>query len=180
MNAIDRNIVSLTSTEFDWRENDSIMVREQPAIAVYLNNYGQVTLRRERSWNEEEDCLIPIARENVLTVVRAVLLAAGYEHARLYEQRPGGCCYDIDWPEGPFSRREVAMVAARPDIEWKAVNKDFNEIEVEATEPQPKDRTAAERQRRRRAKQRDGRDNDRDMNRDSATAHEPLRLVAAE
>jgi hypothetical protein len=180
MNAIDRTIDSLTSTEFDWREDDAIIVREQPAIAVYLNSYGQVTLRRERAWNEEEDCFIPIARENVLTVVRAILLAAGYEHAHLYEQRPGGCCYDIDWPEGPFSRREVAMMAARPDIDWKAVNKDFNEIEAEATEPQPKDRTAAERQRRRRAKQRDGRDNNRDSDRDRVTEEPELRLVAAE
>jgi hypothetical protein len=55
----------------------------------------------------------------------------------------------------PIQPAVAAMMAARPDIDWKAVDQDFNEVEA-GTEPRPKDPTAAERQRRRRAKQRDG------------------------
>jgi hypothetical protein len=68
-----------------------IAVREQPALAVYLNNYGQVTLRRERSWDEEDDCFIQITKENVLTVVRAILVAAGMEDLNLYSQHGMAC-----------------------------------------------------------------------------------------
>jgi hypothetical protein len=58
---------------FDWASDVSVALREQPAVAVYQNQYGQVVLRRERSWDEEDDCFIPIAQENVLTVVEAIL-----------------------------------------------------------------------------------------------------------
>jgi hypothetical protein len=56
-----------------------------------------------------------------------MLRMIGMEDAPLYEQKPGGLCYDVDWP-GEQER----------EPEFK-----------------PKDRTAAERQRRRRAKLRD-------------------------
>jgi hypothetical protein len=98
---------------------------------------------------------IYVQPDNVLALIRSMLSMIGMEDVHLYEQKPGGLCYDVDWPEGPF---------------WQ---------EREA-ESKPKDRTAAERQRRRRAKQRDAGENDRDMNRDNVTVQEPLRLVAAE
>src|SRR5680860_1844805 len=113
-----------TSNDFDWHADSSIAVREQPALAVYQNPYGQIVIRRERSWDEENDCFIPVAKENALAIVHAILEAAGMEHAYLYEQRPGCLCNDIDWPEGPIQPRVTAMMAARPDIDWKAVNED--------------------------------------------------------
>ena len=125
-----------SNSDFNWRSDASIAVCEQRSIAVYKISYGQIVVRRERSWDEEDDCFIPIAQENVLTVVRAILEAAGMEHVYLYKQGPGDLCHDIDWPEGPIQPRVAAMMALRPDIDWKAVNEDFNEIESEVREPQ--------------------------------------------
>jgi hypothetical protein len=66
----------------------------------------------------------------VLTLIRSMLGMIGMEDVHLYEQKPGGLCTDVDWPDGPFHEAEIIT--------------------------EPKDRTAAERQRRRRAKHRDG------------------------
>ena len=142
--------------DFDWKSDDSIAVREQPAVAVYCNLYGGVTLRRERAWNEEDDCIIPIAKENVLAIIEAILRAAG-ENVRLYREN-GMTCYDIDLPEAPQPAEPKGGVAPS------------------------RDPTASERQRRRRAKQRDShRDtcrDDRDSGRDNV-AELPF-LTAAE
>jgi hypothetical protein len=81
-----------------------------------------------------------------------------WDDVKLYRQN-GMSCTDIDLPIRPDL---AARMALRPDVDWKAANEDFNEIEAEVREPKPKDPTAAERQRRRRAKIRDG-------NRDSVT-----------
>jgi hypothetical protein len=153
--------------DFDWKSDDSIAVREQPAVAVYCNLYGGVTLRRERAWNEEDDCIIPIAKENVLAIIGAILRAAGMENVRLYREN-GMACYDIDLPEAP-------QPAAEPKVEVAP----------------SRDPTASERQRRRRAKQRDShrdtcRDDrdtcrdDRDSGRDNVTEPDLLRIVHSE
>jgi len=140
-----------TSDTFDWSADDSVAVREQPSLAVYSNRYGQVVIGRERSWDEEDDCFIHISNETVLTIVGAILRAAGMDDVQLYRQN-GTACYDIDLPIRP---EVAAMMAARPDIDWKAALEVTNEIEADTgsgAEPvQPKDRTAAERQRRHRA-----------------------------
>ena len=147
-----------TSADFDWTSNESIAVHEQPAIAVYCNSYGQVVLRRERSWDEEEDCFIPIARENVLTIVRAILVAADMEDCQLHRvlgDSDGLCEFgeDIEWPE-------------KPDT---------------AFAEKPKDRTAAERMRKYRDRKRNGSDiTPVTVDRNAVTEEPGLRLVAAE
>jgi hypothetical protein len=126
------------SPDFDWREDESIAVQNQPAIAVYTNACGQVVLRRERSWDEEDDGFIHISKENVLTVIGAILRAAGMDDVYLYRQSLGGLCHDVDLP-------------ARPDLGETGSNEEPAKL---------RDPTAAERQRRRRAKLRDSdRDN---------------------
>jgi hypothetical protein len=149
-----------TSTEFDWSvRNPEVIVRSQPAIAVYTNTADQVVLVREREWNEEEDAFVLISREHAIKVAHAILEAAGQGDIEFV--RPCGGGYE----DVSIQPAVAAMMAARPDIDWKEVNQDVNQIEAD-TEPRPKDPTAAERQRRRRAKQRDG---DRDINRDTVT-----------
>jgi hypothetical protein len=93
--------------------------------------------------------LVLISREHAIKVAHAILEAAG--HGDIEFVRPCGGGYE----DVPIQPAVAAMMAARPDIDWKAVDQDFNEVEA-GTEPRPKDPTAAERQRRRRAKQRDG------------------------
>jgi hypothetical protein len=51
--------------KFDWVSDDSIVLHHQPAVAVYINSAGGLTIRQERAWNEDEDTIIAIAPENV-------------------------------------------------------------------------------------------------------------------
>ena len=94
---------------------------------------------------------IYVQPDNERALIRFMLRMIGMEDVRLYEQKPGGLCTDIHWPDGPFRAAEI--IAG------------------------PKDKTAAERQRRRRAKLRDTQTDTVTEHRDG---QEPLRLVAAE
>ncbi len=63
--------------DFDWTDDESIVLRDQPAIAVYVNPHGALVIRQERSWNEEEDTWIVIQRENVRLVALQMLAVLG-------------------------------------------------------------------------------------------------------
>src|SRR5262245_31897571 len=39
--------------EWKWHDNDAILIREQPAIAVYWNPHGEIVIRRE-CWPDED------------------------------------------------------------------------------------------------------------------------------
>ena len=129
----------MSEQQFDWASSASVALREQPAVAVYPNDYGHVVLRRERSWDEEEDSVVLIAKTNVLTLVRAILVVAGMGDAKLYRDIGGndlcGACEDIEWPEDQF-------VSAEQHV---------GDADHRSEQPKAKDRTAAERQRRHRA-----------------------------
>jgi hypothetical protein len=50
--------------EFQWRpENEDIIVPPQPALAIYVNQWGQVVIRQEGDWDDEDDIYIRISRE---------------------------------------------------------------------------------------------------------------------
>ena len=51
--------------KFDWSSAELVVLHRQPAIACYINDAGGLTIRQERSWNEDEDTVIAIAPENV-------------------------------------------------------------------------------------------------------------------
>lgn len=172
-----------------------VAVPGQSQVTVRLS-HGEIELGQEY---DHEHHAIYVQPDNVLRLVRAMLVMVGLEDAYLYTQRPGGLCNDLDWPEGPFSRREVAMMNARPDIDWQAVNadadaaglsderEDFDEAEgVTGSDAdpvaKPKDSTAAERSRRyRQNKKRDAkRDAGRDASRVTSLVTEEPRLIAAE
>jgi len=54
--------------DFDWtaeaRDGGSVVLREQRATAVYRNPAGDLVIRQERSWNEEEDPFVVITQQN--------------------------------------------------------------------------------------------------------------------
>ena len=51
---------------FNWsRDKDAVILEHQPAIAVYWNDAGGLTIRQEREWNEEEDHVVHIGRDNI-------------------------------------------------------------------------------------------------------------------
>jgi hypothetical protein len=57
--------------EFLWRaDNESIIVPEQRATAVYWNPWGQIVIRRERDWDESDDIFIIISSDNVEILIR--------------------------------------------------------------------------------------------------------------
>lgn len=105
----------MSFNDFDWADDDSIAVRSQPATAVYTNKLKQVVIRQEADWNEESDRFVYVSRENALTIVRQILVAAGYEDARLYGYDAGGGCYDIDWPEPLIDSDEAEASEAEPE-----------------------------------------------------------------
>jgi hypothetical protein len=98
-----------------------------PQSAVYANDYDHVVLRREQTWDEDDDSVILIAKTNVLTIVGAILQAAGMDDVRFYRQH-GVSCEDVDLPV-----KSASSVAAPIPL------------------AKPKDSNAAERQRRHRA-----------------------------
>jgi hypothetical protein len=74
----------MMSDEFSWNDTDSLVVRQQNAIAVYANPNGDLVVRRKQDWNEEDDVWIVIARTQVRTVIDAmnrVLKDIEAEHA---------------------------------------------------------------------------------------------------
>jgi hypothetical protein len=54
--------------DFDWaaeaREGGSVVLRQQRMTAVYRNTAGDLVIRQERDWNEEEDPFVVITQQN--------------------------------------------------------------------------------------------------------------------
>jgi len=76
------------SEDFDWNPNgedgDSIVVRHQPAIAVYFSPHGNLVIRQEGHYGPDEDQCICITEDNVPKLVQALLEACGFETATTY------------------------------------------------------------------------------------------------
>ena len=69
-------------SDFDWsKDEDSIVLRQQLAVAVYWNGAGGLTIRQERDWNQEEDAIIAIAPENVSAFVDKLTDVIGIPNA---------------------------------------------------------------------------------------------------
>jgi hypothetical protein len=69
--------------EFDWNPaNDtdhSVVVRHQPAIAVYFNPHDAVVIRQQDQYDESTDHFVFITKDNVRKVVERMLEVAGIE-----------------------------------------------------------------------------------------------------
>jgi hypothetical protein len=65
------------SEGFDWVDDDSIVLRQQPAIAVYIGQNGHLVIRQERQWNEDEDTVICIAPESINIFIDKLTDACG-------------------------------------------------------------------------------------------------------
>ncbi|MCC6948849.1 MAG: hypothetical protein IT539_13860 [Bradyrhizobiaceae bacterium] len=51
--------------DFDWSEDDSVVLKEQPATAVYINPKGCIVIRQEQGPMDDEDSFVFIAPENI-------------------------------------------------------------------------------------------------------------------
>ncbi|WP_375762902.1 hypothetical protein ACE10X_22740 [Bradyrhizobium sp. Pha-3] len=50
--------------EFNWNDDDSIILREQRATAAYRNKDGDLIIRQRARWNDDEDTFVFISPEN--------------------------------------------------------------------------------------------------------------------
>jgi hypothetical protein len=58
------------SDDFEWNaENEDVVQHSVQGVAAYINAYGNITIRQERNWDEEQDTIV------VLTVDSARRLA---------------------------------------------------------------------------------------------------------
>ena len=64
------------SDEFDWFEDDSVVVKGQPAIAVYTNRLNNVVIRQDSGGSPEDDAAITIAPAYARLVADALLREA--------------------------------------------------------------------------------------------------------
>lgn len=47
------------SDDFDWSaDNEDIVQHSVQGVAAYINAYGNITIRQERNWDEDDDTII--------------------------------------------------------------------------------------------------------------------------
>ena len=81
---------------------------------------GQLQITVRASHGELELCQvydgewrgIYVQPNNVLTLIRAMLRMISSD-VHLYEQEPGGLCYDVDWADGLFGQEREAKHKAK-------------------------------------------------------------------
>jgi hypothetical protein len=57
--------------DFDWDSDDSIVLREQRATAVYRNRVGEVVIRQKGTW-DSDDSFLYISPENEVAFLEGV------------------------------------------------------------------------------------------------------------
>jgi len=71
------NSTEAPMSDFNWAAAaDDVVLRQQPATAIYLNPFGMVVVRQEAD-PFEDDPFIVIAPNNALAVAQAIIEAAG-------------------------------------------------------------------------------------------------------
>jgi hypothetical protein len=58
--------------DFDWANDDSIVLQEQRSTAVYRNKFGGLVIRQEKTWDEESDPYVVVSEENLVTFMEAL------------------------------------------------------------------------------------------------------------
>jgi hypothetical protein len=64
----------MSAPDFDWANDECVVLHKQPAIAVYPNNMGTIAIRQQRDWDEDEDTIIVTASlEGAEAIAQAIL-----------------------------------------------------------------------------------------------------------
>lgn len=61
--------------DFDWLDNDTVLIEEQRAIAVYENESGGVVIRQHQ-W-PEDDCIVVISPDSLQRIIDRLCDLAG-------------------------------------------------------------------------------------------------------
>lgn len=68
------------SADFEWFKDPAVAVRHQPAIAVYRNSVGDITIRQRGEVDpetyEENDTIVTVTGRNAAALARAILALA--------------------------------------------------------------------------------------------------------
>jgi hypothetical protein len=55
---------TVDDNKFDWNDDDSIILKEQKAIAAYYNPAGGLVIRQKADWDEDRDTYVVITSTN--------------------------------------------------------------------------------------------------------------------
>lgn len=58
--------------DFNWANDDSIVLREQPATAIYTNKHGTLVIRQKGEWDADQDSFTFITPENAVIFMEAL------------------------------------------------------------------------------------------------------------
>ncbi|MDE2467140.1 MAG: hypothetical protein KGO02_26020 [Alphaproteobacteria bacterium] len=94
-------MISATA-DFDWSDDECVILKEQMAVAVYPNSRGDVVIRQEHGWDEDSDRLILIQPCNAKAVADALLAAAAD-----WDDPP--CAHSKAGPIGDEGEKAVAL-----------------------------------------------------------------------
>ena len=56
-----REQLGMNEEDFNWNADDSVILREQRATAVYFNKSQELVIRQQAAWDQEEDSFVYIA-----------------------------------------------------------------------------------------------------------------------
>jgi hypothetical protein len=88
--------MSGTSDQFNWDDvADSVVQQSAERVAIYSNPHGDIVIRQERRWDEDEDVFIVIARGHAIRTAYGILKAGGLDDINFYRQKEGGLCQDV-------------------------------------------------------------------------------------
>jgi hypothetical protein len=62
----------LDSGDFDWCNDESIVLQEQRATAIYHNRHGDLVIRQRAAWDDEGDVFVSITPGNCNVFLDAV------------------------------------------------------------------------------------------------------------
>jgi hypothetical protein len=52
--------------DFDWNTDDSVILKEQRATAVYHNKLGELIIRQKAAWDDDRDMFVYVTPENIV------------------------------------------------------------------------------------------------------------------
>jgi hypothetical protein len=67
-----RKQLGMNEEDFNWNADDSVILKEQRATAVYFNKSQELVIRQKAAWDEEEDTFLFVTPENYNTFIDAV------------------------------------------------------------------------------------------------------------
>jgi hypothetical protein len=66
----------MVPSDFDWHDDSAVVLREQPATAIYPNRNGAIVIRQEHPWDEDSDTIVILQPQNARRVANAILEVA--------------------------------------------------------------------------------------------------------